>query len=445
MLTILSFVTATVYSEYSERPIDEAAIQIATDQMPSIQHLAAARAEVRHLETLIKRYVTDPQEDPSGPELIKETRRIVDHEFGAYLALPTFQNERTQWQAINDEVEELDRAIAQAVAEVHEKNLAAAQHTVDNDVAKAADATSAAVLVTIEDNADRAHDLAVKVQSTRERNTRVALLLDALCVALTLLVAFLAIRAVRRYGKVLEEVLVLQRRRAEELELFAGRVAHDILGPFSTVRMALAVIGKEARDDRSQRMIARGESSVQRVVTIVDGLLAFARAGARPEPGEHTDVGESLAELAHELEPAAAQAQIALEVAPFSPCAVACNPGVLSSVVENLVRNAIKYMGDATLRRVTMRVSESANRVRFEVQDTGPGLPPGLEEKMFEPHVRGAHTGQPGIGLGLATVRRMVTSHGGAVGVRSTPGAGCLFWFELPRAVAATPSDHARH
>ena len=56
-----------------------------------------------------------------------------------------------------------------------------------------------------------------------------------------------------------------------------------------------------------------------------------------------------------------------------------------------------------------------------------------LTERIFEPWVRGPKTGVPGIGLGLATVKRLVESHGGAVGVRAGSRGGALFWFELPR------------
>lgn len=80
-----------------------------------------------------------------------------------------------------------------------------------------------------------------------------------------------------------------------------------------------------------------------------------------------------------------------------------------------------------------------AARVRFEVEDTGPGLPPGLEPLVFEPYVRGHKTGA-GIGLGLATVRRITEAHGGEVGVFANKERGCTFWFELPCATSQSPA-----
>jgi signal transduction histidine kinase len=110
---------------------------------------------------------------------------------------------------------------------------------------------------------------------------------------------------------------------------------------------------------------------------------------------------------------------------------------VLLSLLGNLLRNAIKYLGTAQIREVELRVHCSRDdRVVFEVEDTGPGIPTDLGASIFDPYVRGVHTGVPGIGLGLATVKRLVESHGGTVGVRRGEKGGALFWFELGEAGA---------
>jgi signal transduction histidine kinase len=104
------------------------------------------------------------------------------------------------------------------------------------------------------------------------------------------------------------------------------------------------------------------------------------------------------------------------------------------SLIGNLVRNAIKYMGDQPVRLVDLSVRDLYSCVRIEVQDTGPGLADGLGERAFDPYVRGTPRSEhTGLGLGLATVKRLVEAHGGKVRVRSEPGTGCLFWFELPK------------
>jgi signal transduction histidine kinase len=168
---------------------------------------------------------------------------------------------------------------------------------------------------------------------------------------------------------------------------------------------------------------------------LVDGLLDFARAGAQPGPGSAADVSPTVEGLVDELSSEAARARVTLQVTGMEPCSVACSTGALLSILGNLLRNALKYMGDSERRLVTVRVQAGRGRVRFEVEDTGPGIPLGLDERVFQAYVRGPGSAQPGIGLGLATVQKLVVAHGGTVGVKAASEGGALFWVELPRAM----------
>jgi signal transduction histidine kinase len=111
---------------------------------------------------------------------------------------------------------------------------------------------------------------------------------------------------------------------------------------------------------------------------------------------------------------------------------VPCSQAVIASIVQNLVRNAIKYMGVRPVRRIVVRAKPAGPMARLEVEDTGPGIPVGLREAIFDPFVRGPNEQANGTGLGLATVKRLAEAHGGAVGVRTPSGGGALFWVELP-------------
>jgi signal transduction histidine kinase len=162
--------------------------------------------------------------------------------------------------------------------------------------------------------------------------------------------------------------------------------------------------------------------------------LAFARAGGEVDRTARASALEGARAVVDDARAQADAASIELRVDPLSAdVAVACPSGVLTSLVSNLVRNAIKYMGHARERLVVVRVVRTDSRVRVEVVDTGPGLPEGAAERVFDPYVRADRSGQPGLGLGLATVKRLTEAYGGRVGVRSS-AAGCTFWFELPTA-----------
>jgi signal transduction histidine kinase len=175
---------------------------------------------------------------------------------------------------------------------------------------------------------------------------------------------------------------------------------------------------------------------MQNVARLVDGLLVFATSGGYLVPGALDDskanAAEVLGGVVEDLRFEAEAKNVELRYEPPDPgLLAACSPGVLISMTANLVSNAMKYMGDATVRRVTVRARKVGHDVEVAVSDTGPGIAPGLREKIFEPYVRG-ESKVPGFGLGLATVRKLAETHGGRAQVESTPGQGSTFFFTIP-------------
>jgi signal transduction histidine kinase len=282
-------------------------------------------------------------------------------------------------------------------------------------------------------------------------------LVDGVAVMLAAGVVLLAARQLRRAARArkLESDLRDQREadlreRNEALGQFAGRVAHDVLSPLATTMFAFDLLRQSCDQNKTAgRAIDRGVAGLQRVQVLVDGLLGFSRAGGHPEPGVKTELAPVLRDLIDGLQAQAQERDIVLSLKLVPDGAVACSQGVLTSIATNLVRNAMKYMGDARERRVTVEAREAADRWRIEVSDTGPGIPEDQQRRIFEPYVQLGRTGG-GIGLGLATVDRLVRAHNGVCGVRSRVGAGSTFWFELPKIelvprAAAVPSMEPVH
>jgi signal transduction histidine kinase len=244
--------------------------------------------------------------------------------------------------------------------------------------------------------------------------------------ALTALLAFSAIRFARSYER-------LQRERVEELEAFAGRVAHDLRGPLSPATMAFELLQRSLTDDdHRRRTLERGQRSLRHLDSLISDLLAFARAGASPDPGASAGLREVAANVVHDLEPQAQENGVHIVWDDLPSSTLACAPGVLASVLLNLLGNSVKYMpSDAANKVVRLRAARTTQRLRIEVSDTGRGLPTGDPRHLFEPYVRGSKS-TPGIGLGLATVRRLVEAHGGSVGAYDKQGSGAVFWVEMP-------------
>src|SRR5262249_18348064 len=115
---------------------------------------------------------------------------------------------------------------------------------------------------------------------------------------------------------------------------------------------------------------------------------------------------------------------------------VSCAEGIFTSILSNLVQNAIRHTSKAEPERlVEVRAVDAGPDVRVEVADTGPGVRPEDAEAIFQPQVSRSHGGS-GLGLGLATVKRLAEAHGGHVGVTSEAGRGALFWVTLPAAAS---------
>lgn len=119
------------------------------------------------------------------------------------------------------------------------------------------------------------------------------------------------------------------------------------------------------------------------------------------------------------------------EIPPGLPT-ISADPDRLAQVVGNLVSNAIKYT--PAPGSVTVSAGAEANGVWIRVSDTGPGIPPEEQERIFAPFYRGQSSGRfpQGMGLGLSIARDLVTAHGGRLTVESTPGAGSHFTVWLP-------------
>lgn len=254
----------------------------------------------------------------------------------------------------------------------------------------------------------------------------IARAVQALC---SLAIAGLAVAACASLRRHDREAAARQR----EVEWFASRVAHDIRDPMGPAMSALDSVAHDRGPAELRRRNAeRGLQGLRRVDDLVGDLLAFARSGAPPDPAARASIRTVAAGVVHDLDVAACAARVDVQVEPLPACRVACARGVLTSVLLNLVGNAIKHFPEGVAPRVVVVAARAGDDfLRVEVSDTGAGVPVDRQARLFEPYVRG-DSARPGLGLGLATVKRLVESHGGAVGLRSRPGEGATFWFELP-------------
>ncbi|NUQ63689.1 MAG: HAMP domain-containing protein [Pirellulales bacterium] len=225
--------------------------------------------------------------------------------------------------------------------------------------------------------------------------------------------------------------------RLDELKNdLVATVAHEFRTPLTSLRMAIHLCLEGIAGPLTEKqadLLQTGREDCQRLQATVDELLDLARLQAgqieiRPEPAPAASL---LEEAADSFRRAADDKQQRLEVAALgSTRAVLADRERIPLVLSNLISNAIRHTPEGG--SITLRAVDQDQFVRFEVSDTGEGVPEEHRQAIFERFYRvpGSHSGA--VGLGLSLVRDVVTAHGGHVGVDSRPDAGSTFWFTLP-------------
>jgi NtrC-family two-component system sensor histidine kinase KinB len=225
---------------------------------------------------------------------------------------------------------------------------------------------------------------------------------------------------------------VTRLRRFDELKNdLVATVAHEFRTPLTSLRMAIHLCAEGVAGPITKKqaeLLHAAREDCERLQGIVDDLLDLSRLQS--------------GRLVLEVRPVSTEAVLEAALAPHRVAAdergvrlasepeleeVEADPERLQLVLANAVRHT-GHGGE-----VTVRARRDGERARFEVVDTGEGIAPEHQQRVFEKFYRvpGASTG--GAGLGLSIAQEIVQAHGGEMGVTSQPGLGSTFWFTLPR------------
>ncbi len=217
-----------------------------------------------------------------------------------------------------------------------------------------------------------------------------------------------------------------------ELEQFTYTVSHDLKSPLFTIRGFLGLLeedcfsGKREKVRDDIRHITNATETMQR---LLDDLLELSRIGRITNPPEVVSLSvlaeEAAALVARQVE----ERGVTLEIAPDLP-QVYGDRLRLREVFQNLLDNAVKFMGDQPEPRIEVRSANLGDRVEVRVRDNGPGIDEQYFEKVFGLFER-LDNKTEGTGIGLALAKRIVEVHGGEIWVESD-GAGATFCFTLP-------------
>ncbi len=229
--------------------------------------------------------------------------------------------------------------------------------------------------------------------------------------------------------------------RAERLrEELINMLVHDLRAPLAVVRGCLEMLEGTlpvTQEPDTGRLLAMAQRNIEQLFGMIDTLLDIHRLESgrltiTPTPIEARDL---LQDVVEHLRGAAEKANITLtlDVAPDLPILLV-DVDLMRRVVRNLLDNAIKFTPDDGSVRVWARRSADGRQVELGVSDTGPGIPPEAQARLFKKFEQVISKGgrRRGTGLGLPFCKLAVEAHGGAIRVESAPGQGSTFIITLP-------------
>ena len=240
---------------------------------------------------------------------------------------------------------------------------------------------------------------------------------------------------VKREGKVTGAVLLLvdvtEKRQLEELRReFTANVSHEMKTPLTSIS-GFAEIMRDGLVQPADMKNFAGHifDEAQRLITLVGDIIKISQLdeGCLPYEWEKVDLHKTASGILDRLRETAAKAQVSLEVEGGRPC-VESVPPILDEVIYNLCDNGIKYNRPGG--KVTVLLHETDTAVTLTVADTGIGIPPAYQPRVFERFYRvdKSHSREiGGTGLGLSIVKHGAAYLGAAVSLHSVPGQGSSF------------------
>lgn len=219
----------------------------------------------------------------------------------------------------------------------------------------------------------------------------------------------------------------------KDLEAFSYSLSHDLRGPVAVVTSFSAILLEKAAalDAKGRHFLDRIHASGRRMNELIEAMLSLAGIGRARLNVAPVDVSAMAGEIAQECRDRDPEHPVQFAVEPG--ITVLADPGMLRIALQNLLSNAWKFTRGIAHPAVKVVRGEGAGH-DVCVTDNGIGFDPAHAERLFKPFQR-LHTDAeyPGLGIGLATVQRVVERHDGMVDCRSMPGAGASFCLRLSR------------
>ena len=261
----------------------------------------------------------------------------------------------------------------------------------------------------------------------------------------------LSVRLAQLYDLEREKAARSAERERVERDLL-NTVSHELRTPLTAIKTGVSglLAGSAARPPAEARLLQNIDRSTERLILLINDVLDMARlrAGRVTLAREQLDLGEVIQDALATVRPLAeAKNQTLVTDLPARAAQCACGLQApadrrrVEQVLLIILNNATKYTPPGG--RITVGAAAEPGQVRVWVHDTGPGIDPADQRRIFERFYIGPREGgrPDATGLGLAIANSLIELHGGQIGVQSSPGTGSLFYFTLPTTAPLVPAD----
>ncbi|MFH1801188.1 MAG: HAMP domain-containing sensor histidine kinase [Candidatus Omnitrophota bacterium] len=256
------------------------------------------------------------------------------------------------------------------------------------------------------------------------------------------LMAYLLIKlkSVMAHERELVKQVSAQNEKLKQLDArksaFVANVSHELKNPLAMIKESMALLLDKVPGNITEpqkEILDVGMRSTDRLIRLVTDLLDLSQieAGKMKLKREKIHIDTLVDEVLKTYEAEISKKQLVLQkkIQP-NLTALMGDRDKLTEVIINLLGNAIKYTSQGS---ITVKLTGSAKEIRFEIADTGPGVPEEYREKIFDKFERILAEKQEGTGLGLPIAKNIIELHHGKLWVESEPGKGSTFIFTLPR------------
>jgi signal transduction histidine kinase len=263
---------------------------------------------------------------------------------------------------------------------------------------------------------------------------------------------------VGRMTLLLNSMLDRLQQAVEANRRFASDASHELRGPLTAIAGEVDVTLRHPRSaERYEETLRHVRGRLSALTRLAEDLILLVRAqeGTRDVVRREVALRPLVDEAFQRLAATAGLRGVTLKHEGLEGLVLYADPGLLSRVVDNVVANAVHYNRENGWVEVAATVEEPDEEetwaspiVEIQVSDTGPGIPAGEHQRIFErfhrlDQSRARHTG--GSGLGLAICREVVSLHGGTIRVGASSAAGTTIEIRLPGHVAVAGRAHPTH